>query len=105
MAKYTYTIFDANPNSCGGTEWPSHDGVEIEADSDQEASEEVYDVMSAESGRCNPVDGYEVGDRLYSLVWDETGRIIGDPTYTLTAEDLGVDESSESDPEEEEWHE
>jgi len=87
---YTYTIFDANPAQTGGTEWPSHTSVEIEADSDREAEDKVKEVMSVESGRCNPVDGYEVGQRLYAIIWDGDGRVVGEPTYTLTADDLGV---------------
>lgn len=92
MAKYTYTIFDANPNSSSGTEWPTHEDREIDADSDDEAIDDVRDVMSAEAAGLNTSDGYEVGQLLHALVWDEDGTIVGTPTYELTAEDLGVEE-------------
>jgi hypothetical protein len=92
MAIYTYTIFDANPNSSSGTEWPTHDDIQIEADSDEEVTAEVRDVMSVEAAGLNTSDGYEVGDVLHALVWDADGTIVGTPTYELTAEDLGVEE-------------
>lgn len=100
MAKYTYTIFDADPNSSSGTEWPSHTDValetdsELETDSDEEAVDEVRDVMSVEAASLNPSDGYEVGGRIEAIVWNEDGAIVGQPTYDLTAEDLGIDKSS-----------
>lgn len=92
---YTYTIFDANPNSSSGTEWPSHENIKIEADSDDEAIDEVRDVMSTEAAELNTSDGYDVGDTLHAIIWDEDGTIIGTPTYELTAEDLGVEDHSD----------
>ncbi len=91
MAKYTYTIFDANPNDSSGTAWPDHDDVEIESDSDDEAIETVRATMSVEAAGLNASDGYDVGQRLYALVWDADEIIVGEPTYELTAEDLGVE--------------
>lgn len=95
MASYLYTIFDANPNTSSGTAWPTHEDVELEADSDEEAIEEVRDVMSTEAAGLSTSDGYEVGDLLHAIVWDEDGTIIGTPTYELTAEDLGVEDHSD----------
>lgn len=95
MAKYTYTIFDANPNSSSGTEWPTHDDVALEVDSDAEAIEEVRSVMESEAAGLNTSDGYRPGDTLHALVWDEDGTIVGTPTYDLTHKDLGVSTSED----------
>ena len=88
MSLYTYTIFDADPNSSSGTAWPSHDDIEIAADSDADALEVVRDEMCIEASGLNVQDGYDVGQRLYAIVWAEDGTIVGQPTYALTAEDL-----------------
>jgi hypothetical protein len=90
VTTYTYTLFDAHPNSSSGTAWPSHEDIAIEAESDDEAIEAVRDVMSIEAAGLDTADGYDVGQRLYALVWDADSMIVGDPTYELTAEDLGV---------------
>lgn len=83
MASYTYTIFDANPQSSSGTAWPSHQDVEID-----EAVEAVREVMETEASGLSPDDGYDIGQRLYAIVWDSDEVIVGGPTYVLTAEDL-----------------
>lgn len=88
MTIYTYTIFDADPHTNSGTEWPTHKDMEIEADSDQEAADAVGDVMETEASRCRTDDGYKPGQKLYALVWDANRVIVGTPTYTLTGEDL-----------------
>lgn len=90
MANYTYTIFDDNPNSSSGTAWPTHQDIEIEEASDEAALDEVSHVMSVEASGLNADDGYDVGQYLYAIVWDVDGVIVGEPTYKLTAEDLGV---------------
>lgn len=90
MASYTYTIFDSDPNSSCGTAWDTHQDIEIEADSDDEAIETVRETMSVEAAGLNTSDGYEVGQRLHAIVWDEDETIVGQPTYELTHEDLGV---------------
>ena len=71
---YTYTIFDADPSASSGTAWPTHQDIEIEAASDEDALEAVRDVMSIESAGLSAADGYvmvaedvtvvEPGDRL-----------------------------------------
>jgi hypothetical protein len=86
--KYTYTIFDADPNSSSNIAWPSHEDREIEAESDEAAIEAVRDVMSVEACGLHTSDGYEVGDRLYSIVWSADTGIVGEPTYLLTEDDL-----------------
>lgn len=95
MATHTYTIFDANPNTSGSCAWPSHDDVEIDADSDYEAEVFVRSVMEAEAAGLSTDDGYDVGDRLYAIVWDSDGVIVGEPTYEITADDIGVTEVSD----------
>lgn len=90
--RYTYTIFDGDPAASGDVAWPSHDGVVLKADDDEDALEEVRATMEVEAAGLSPADGYAVGDRLYALVWDASGEIIGTPTYDITAEDLGDDD-------------
>lgn len=85
---YTYTIFDADPNASSGTAWPTHTDVEIAADTDAEAIDAVRDAMEIEAAGLSAADGYEVGQRLYAIVWSEDGTIVGMPTYTLTDEDV-----------------
>ncbi len=97
MSKFTYTIFDANPNTSSGTAWDTHTDVEIEADSDQEAIDEVRDVMSIESSGLNAEDGYDVGQELHALVWDADETIVGTPTYEITADDMGIEVESDED--------
>lgn len=87
--RYTYSIFDADPSASSGDAWPGHDERKIEADSVEEAINEVRDVMEAEAAGLNAADGYEAGDTLHALIWDHTGTIVGTPIYTLTAEDMG----------------
>lgn len=94
MTTYTYTIFDANPNSSSGTAWPSHEDLEIEADSDADVIDAVRDVMSVEAAGLNEADGYDVGQKLYAIVWDADTIIVGEPTYEITAEDMGVEVAS-----------
>lgn len=94
MNNYTYTIFDGSPNNSSGTEWPDHLNIEIEAASDDEAIDEAIEVMRCEAAGLNVSDDYSVGDTLHAIVWDEDGTIVAQPTYTLTAEDLGVDKNS-----------
>lgn len=91
MATYTYTIFDSNPQSSSGTNWPTHTDVEIECDDDQAAIDEVREAMEIGAHGLNPEDGYDVGDCLHAIIWAEDGTIVGQPTYALTGDDLGID--------------
>jgi hypothetical protein len=88
VSAYTYTVFDGNPAASGGTAWPSHEDRQIDADSDREVLDMVLDIMSTEAAGLSVADGYDVGDRLYAIVWDADAIIVGEPTYALTAEDL-----------------
>lgn len=88
---FTYTIFDASPHVSSGTAWDTHTEESIEADSIEDAIQEVGDVLEIEAAGLSTADGYEAGQRLYALVWDEDGVIVGEPTYALTEEDLGVE--------------
>lgn len=98
-ATYTYTIFDGEPNSWSGTEWPTHTQIEIEAESAADACDDVESVMSVEAAGLNACDGYSAGDVLHAIVWDADGIIVGTPTYTLTDEDIpeSDDDSEESE--------
>ena len=94
MAKYTYTIFDSNPNECGPCEWPSHCQVEIAADCADAALELVSQQLESEAAELYTSDGYEPGDHIHAIVWDaEGGRCVGQTVYTITAGDLGQDET------------
>lgn len=91
MAQYTYTIYDADPQSSGGTEWPTHTERRMVALSDDEAIDKVRNVMSVQAAGLSPADGYEVNQTLHALVWAEDGTVVGSPTYEITAEDLGAE--------------
>jgi len=95
LQTYTYTIFDANPHSSSGTAWPTHQDVEIQAESDEGAIEVASDVMSTEAAGLNSEDGYDAGQLLYALVWNDEETIVGEPTYEVTAEDLGLETKAE----------
>lgn len=95
MATYTYTIFDANPASSSGGAWPSHEDTEIDADSAEDATSAVRAVLETQAAGLSASDGYDVGQRLYAVVWDADETIVGQPTYELTAEDLGVEPEPE----------
>lgn len=87
MARYTYTIFDSNPHETSGTAWPSHTSADVEAETDADACDQVANIMGNEAEGLYASDGYEPGQRLWALVWSD-GTIVGEPTYTITAEDL-----------------
>lgn len=93
---YTYTIFDSDPNSSSGTAWPEHEDIELEAESDEAAVEAVREIMQSAAVELCPSDGYEVGQKLYAIVWsgDKHQAIVGHATYSLTAVDLGIDKSN-----------
>lgn len=94
---YTYTIFDADPNSSSGTELPDSADIELEADSAEEALELARDELENAAAGLNVSDGYEVGQRLYALVWDHAGQVVGTLTYELTQDDLGVSKGDVTD--------
>jgi hypothetical protein len=85
---YTYTIYDADPNASGNTAWPSHNDLEIEAASDEEAIGDVLDVLEVEAAGLNEADGYAVGQRIYANIWDADGINLKTVSYELTAADL-----------------
>lgn len=88
MAQFTYTIYDSNPHWNNAGVWPSHQDVDIEADSADEAAEDVQDELDVHAAGLSAVDGYDVGQTLHALVWDEDGQIVAEPTRVLTEEDL-----------------
>lgn len=87
---YSYTIFDADPQSSSVPAWDTHNGVELEADCDDDVISDVRHVLEIEAARLNEADGYEVGQRLYAIVWDADGIVVEQVSHELTAEDLGV---------------
>lgn len=90
MATYTYTIYDADPNSCGGCEWPTHDGLEIEADDNGEAITEVRAALESAALEARPEDGYAIGQTLYAQITGPDETIVATITHELTASDLGL---------------
>lgn len=82
---YTYSIFDADPNSSTDMQWPGHNRAKLAAKDLGAAEARVKEIMSG--ARFDEADGYEVGQRIYSLIWED-GVIVASPGYTLTAEDI-----------------
>lgn len=74
MATYTYTIFDANPAQSGPSSWPSHEDIEIEADSDDGARELVRAEIESEALGLDAPD-YSPGDKIWANIWDEDGIV------------------------------
>jgi hypothetical protein len=86
----TFTIYDADPDASGPSAWPDSEDIEAQGDSIQEAVEYVRGELASEAAGLEPSHGYEIGQRIYALVFD----LDGTPTkisHELTAEDLGVD--------------
>ena len=93
MAKYTYTIFDGAPGVAGGTAWPTHEQIPIEAGSDDDAYEAVDTRLEKAATQLCVTDGYKPGNVIHAIIWREDGAIVGSPTHELTADELGVDKS------------
>jgi|GEM_PF-1500036 len=86
--RYRYTVFNADPMSSGGSAWPDRSDVELEADDAAEAAALVEASLAAAASGLSGADGYEVGDTLHALVWDEDGTVVASPKYVLTEDDL-----------------
>lgn len=84
---YQYTIFDADPDSSSGTQWTSHADIELEADSDEAAVAAVRDLLETEAAGLSEIDEYEVGQRIYALIWTPDGTV-EKISHELTADDL-----------------
>ena len=99
MSTYAYTIFDSDPISNPDSEWPRRKDVKIEADSDEKALTEVSEILGIEASGLSREDGYEIGQRLYAMVWNTSVHqfwtIVGLLTYDLTVEELGEDPERE----------
>ena len=89
---YTYSIFDANPSESSGTVWHTHDGIAFTADSEADAILFVTGVLDHEAFRCKTEDGYEVGQSIYALIWDEDGVQLPRLVHELSADELGTNE-------------
>ena len=87
---YAYSIFDGDPNEDGSPAWPTHNQVVIRAT--PSAERDVQHVLSVEAAGLYRSDGYEPGQTLHAIIWDASGQVVGTPTYTITAEDLGEDD-------------
>lgn len=85
---YSYTIFDSDPTVSEGFAWPSHENVEFEADTEERAVAQVKETLEIEASGLNPADGYETGQCLYALVWDDEGRVTAQVEYEITDDDL-----------------
>lgn len=72
MNTYTYTIYDANPTECGHCLWPTHDGVEIEAENVEAALLHALAEAKCLGDSC---DEYECGDVLHVQVWESNGTV------------------------------
>jgi len=84
MSTYTYTIYDAAPQTSGDVAWPHRANIEIAAQSDETAVATILEVLRTEAAGLSVADGYAVGQCLHALVRDESGQIVGEPTYELT---------------------
>lgn len=93
---YTYTVFDGNPASSGGVEWPSHTDLELSATDREEALTEAQAALESAALECAPEHGYDVGDTLY-LELHCDGEWVASLTYDLTAEDLGLEDLEEEE--------
>lgn len=84
---YTYTIYDAHPAQSGSCAWPGHADVALEADTAEEALDEVSDALEVEAAGLSECDGYSAGQRIYAQIElpDGTADIV---SYELTEDDL-----------------
>ena len=87
-SRFSYTIFDADPQTSGGSAWPSRSDVEIEAGDDAEAVALVEAALAAAASGLSGADGYEVGDTLHALVGEEDGTVVAHGRYVLPEADL-----------------
>ena len=91
MSTYTYTVFDANPHTSSGTAWPHAQELSVEAATDADARKLVLSSLTRMCSTLGLEDGYVPGQRIYTLVWNQDGVLIGNPpTYTLHEHDLGL---------------
>lgn len=79
---YTYTIFDADPSQSGPCAWPSHEDVEVEADSPEEA---LAEALSEAASTGDMWGEYEPGDVLHVLVWDADGQVVAQGTHEVAS--------------------
>lgn len=70
MSEFTYTIFDGNPSESGDCAWPSHTGIEIEADNVEQAMESAKTVARQVAKECGQ---YAHGDRVWVMVYEDSG--------------------------------
>lgn len=80
----TYTVFDDDPTTTSGTDWPTARRVEFDYDGDP--ARELERVLETAAGSCHPND-YDVGHVLYAIAWRD-GRQVATAQRVLTEEDL-----------------
>jgi hypothetical protein len=91
MKTYTYNIFDSNPHTSGAAARPHPTDAVLLASSDAHVRQLVKSRLMHACAALWPDDGYSVDQVIYTLIWNEDGVVVGNsPTYTLTAEDLGL---------------
>lgn len=93
--RYTYTVFDGDPASSGPCEWPHMSEVAHEAESDEDAIEEIGWLVEPWLHGLSRSDGYSEGDLIHVLIWDRDGSEIEHLRYRLTEEHLGEPEEEE----------
>ena len=91
MKTYIYTVFYDNPHTYSSAAWPHAYQIAIQAASIHHARQEVSSIVVRAISALTRDAGYEPGCRIYANIWDPSGRLLAKtPTYTLTAEDLGL---------------
>ena len=83
-ATHCYTIFDADPSSSDAVAWGHRRGVEVIANSDEDAIDLVSSLLARECEGLSASDGYAVGQTIYATVWAQPGgRKIGTVSHTV----------------------
>ena len=85
---FVYSVYDSNPATASEPAWPSHADVEIEADTAEEAVSDVRDALEVAAAGLSAADGYEIGQRIFAIIWHADGTVVASPTYSITEEDL-----------------
>lgn len=85
---YAYTIYDRDPSR--GPALTLAEDVAVEADTEDEAVDELRDAIEVAAAGLSPEDGYAVGDTIVGHL-ECDGVIVRTVTYALTSEDLGVE--------------
>ncbi len=85
---YTFSIYDSDPDATGIHPWPTYTDATAEGECLEDVSAHVRDVLEIEAAGLSEADGYEIGQRIYALIWDQDGQATK-LSHELTAEELG----------------